>query len=194
MSWDPEINKCIKNGYDKLRLAYRFKNLLSKESKKLLVQSYILSQFNYSSIILQNLTKTQIDKLQKFQNTCIRFILNLRKFDHISEGRLSLGFLKMSKIRDLQSLTLMHKIRSGKAPFYLVNRLSFQGDHHNHRTRARANTCTRRFNTNFGKNCFFNCMSKKYNELSNQLNITPQLSILSFKSKLKKYFIDELNT
>ena len=69
MSWESEINKLIKNGYFKLRQAYRFKNFLSKESKKLLVQSYILSNFNYSGIIIQN--------------NCIRFILNLRKFDHL---------------------------------------------------------------------------------------------------------------
>ena len=193
MSWDPEINKCIKNGYDKLRHAYRFKNFLSKNSKKLIVQSYILSQFNYSSIILQNLTKAQMDKLQKFQNTCVRFILNLRKFDHISEGRASLGFLKMSRMRDSQALTLMHKIRSGKAPLYLANKISFQSDHHEHRTRARANICTRRFNTNFGKNCFFNCITKKYNELSNKLNINPKLSISTFKNKIKQHFMDELN-
>ena len=56
---------------------------MSKKSKIILVKSYILSQFNYSSIILQNLSKTLSDKIQKFQNTSVRYILNLKKFDHI---------------------------------------------------------------------------------------------------------------
>ena len=59
MSWDPEINITISSGYLKLKQVYRFKNFLSKCSKKLIVQSYILSHFSYSSIILQNLTQEQ---------------------------------------------------------------------------------------------------------------------------------------
>ena len=189
MSWDSEINKCISNGYLKLKQAYRFKHFLSKTSKKLIVQSYILSQFNYSSIVLQNLTKAQSDKIQKFQNTCVRFILNLCKFDHISEGISSLGFLKMSKNRNLQSLTLMHKIRAGLAPQYLKDKMSFIGDSHAHATRNRTNIRTRRHKTNFGKNCFFNYISNKYNEITNKLNIATTISINSFKFKVKKDYL-----
>ena len=98
MSWNEEINKCISNGYLKIKQAYRYKNFLSKFSKKLLVQSYLLSQFTYNSIILQNITKAQMDKIQKFQNTCVRFVLNLKKFDHISEGYKSLSFFKNESI------------------------------------------------------------------------------------------------
>ena len=190
LSWDAEINKCISSGYYKLKQAYRFKNFLSNHSKKLIVQSYILSQFNYSSIILQNMTKHQIDKIQKFQNTCARFILNLKKYDHISEGLVSLGFLKMAKIRDLQALTLMHKIRSGKAPQYLKDKVSLQGDHHAHLTRNRSNICTRRFKTNFGRNCFLNSIGNKYNEITNRLHILPSTSVNSFKNNIKKHFME----
>ena len=148
MDWDSEIDKSIRNGYMKLRQAYRFKNFLSKNSKKLIVQSYILSQFNYSSIILQNLTKFQMNKIQKFQNTCVRFIMNLRKYDHISDAYVSLEMLKMDQIRDVQALTFMHKIVKQKAPTYLTSKLSFQGDHHAHQTRSRCNINTYRFRNN----------------------------------------------
>ena len=176
MSWDSEINKCISNGYLKLRQAYRFSKFLSKKSKTIIVQSYILSQFNYSSIILQNLTKTQMDKLQKFQNTCVRFILNLRKFDHISEGFTVLIFLKMHQMRDIQALTLMHKIKGNLAPHYLTSRLVSQGSHHGHRTRIANNIFISHFKTNYGRDRFFCRIAKKYNELSTLLLITPSLS------------------
>ena len=189
LSWNAEINKCIANGYAKIKQAYRFKNFLSKPSKKILVQSYILSQFTYNSIIIQNLTKAQIDKIQKFQNTCVRFILNLKKYDHISEGYKSLGLLKMYQLRDVQSLCLMHKIINSRAPKYLTEKIHFQGDHHNHLTRNRSNIRLGRFKTNYGRNCFFNKISDKYNELIGLLNLSTDISSLSFKFRIKKYFV-----
>ena len=188
MSWEPEINKCISNGYGKLKQAFRFKNFLSQNSKKLVVQSYILSQFNYSSIILQNLTLSQMEDIQKFQNTCVRFILNLKKFDHISHGFKSLGFLKMQQLREVRGLTFMHKILKGKAPAYLLEKLIFQGDHHSHLTRARSNIRCSRFRTNYGRNRFFNFIGKKYNEITRLLDISTSLTVNTFKFKLKKHF------
>ena len=126
--------------------------------------------------------------MQKFQNTCARFILNLRKFDHISEGLASLQFLKMNKMRDTQSLTLMHKIKGNLAPHYLTSRLVSQGNHHQHRTRAANNIFISRFKTNYGKNRFFCRVAKQYNELCALLEISPSLSVSSFKEKIKKHF------
>ena len=191
MSWVSEINMLISNGYFKLRQAYSFKNFLSKPSKMLLVQSYILSGFNYSGIILQNLYKFQAEKLQRFQNACVRFILNLRKFDHISEGFKSLNLLKMDKIRSVQNLTFMHKIVRGEAPAYLCEKINYQGDHHSHVTRARLNIRISPFRTNYGMNCFFNSIGKEYNNIINTLDLTPlDCNTATFKNKLKKHFLE----
>ena len=67
LSWKAEIAKTISNGHGKLTQSYRHKNFLNKKSKVTVSQSYILSQFNYNSIILQNLTQQQITKIQKFK-------------------------------------------------------------------------------------------------------------------------------
>ena len=190
MSWDSEINKCISKGYGKLKQAYRFKNFLSTKSKKVIVQSYLLSQFNYSGIILQNLTKAQMHRIQLFQNTCVRFILNLRKFDHISEAFKSLNFLNMDNSRNIQSLTLMHKILNNKAPSYLCEKIVFQGDNHEHLTRNRTNIRCSTSKTNFGLNRYFNSLGRKYNEISAYLNIPKTLSVNTFKVKLKKYYLN----
>ena len=189
LSWDAEINKCISKGYSKLRQAYRYKHFLSKNSKKLIVLTYVLSQFNYSSIILQNLTKIQCDKIQKFQNNCARFILNLRKFDHISEGLKEIRFLKMSKNRDLQSLVLMYKICHNLAPSYLCERISYRVNHHRHNTRSKFNIHIKHSRTNFGKYSFFNNISNKYNILTQELDLNNNISLNSFKSKLKTHFL-----
>ena len=184
MSWESEINMLISNGYYKLRQAYSFKNFLSKSSKMLLVQSYILSGFNYSSIILQNLYKYQLDKLQKFQNACVRFILNLRKFDHISAGIKSLNLLKMDELRSIQNLTLLHKIVQGNAPAYLCEKINYQGAHHSHGTRSRFHIRLYNFRTNYGKNRFFNSICKEYNRIVRILSLTPmECSLYTLKNR-----------
>ena len=193
MSWDSEINKCISTGYGKLKQAYRFKNFLNSKSKKIIAQSYLLSQFNYSGIILQNLTKAQMQRIQLFQNTCVRFIMNLRKFDHISGAFKTLNFINMENLRNIQSLTLMHKILNNKAPHYLCEKIVYQGDHHSHLTRNRANIRCSTSKTNFGLNRFFNCTGRMYNELSTSLNFPKTISVNTLKFRLKNYYFNNLN-
>ena len=190
MSWDSEINKCISKGYGKLKQAYRCKNFLNYESKKAIVQCYLLSQFNYSAIILQNLTKMQMHRIQLFQNTCVRFIQNLRKFDHISGAFKSLGFLKMENLRNVQSLTLMHKIVNNKAPAYLTEKIMLQGDHHQHFTRNTTNIRCSTSKTNFGLNRFFNGIGRKYNEISSLLKFPRDISVNTLKVKLKNHYLN----
>ena len=189
LSWDVEINKTISKSYSKLREAYRHKNFLSKGSKVSIVQSYLLSQFNYSSIILQNLKNYQIKKIQTFQNTCTRFILNIRKYDHISQGFKSLGFLNMDNSRKLQSLSLMHKIMRNEAPQYLSDNITRNEQIHNYATRTRSNIHINNSRTNLGQNCFFNSVGRLYNQITEMLDISTDLSINSFKLKVKKHLL-----
>lgn len=191
LSWNSEIDKTISKGYGKLKQAFSSHNFLNKESRITIVQSYLLSQFNYSSIILQNLNKGQITKIQKFQNTCTRFILNLRKYDHISQGFNSLKLLNMENSRKLQALSLMHKIVNKQAPLYLSNKVTYNQNFHQHLTRARANIRIRKCRTNFGRNCFFNAVGTQYNQILNTLDISNNVSLNIFKSKTKNLLLNE---
>ena len=190
LCWDPEINKVVANGYAKLKQAYFSINFLNEKSKITLVKTYLLSQFNYNSIILQNLNNGQISKIQQFQNACTRFIFNLRKFDHISQDFNSLNILNMINTRNLQSLTLMHKIITKQAPIYLTDKVIFNHNIHNHRTRTRRHIRTRNFNTNFGRNCFHNKIGNLYNQVTNSLEITAEVSVNAFKNKVRKYLLN----
>ena len=105
----------------------------------------------------------QINQIQMFQNTCVRFILNIRKYDHISAGFNSLDLLNMENSRKLQALSLMHKIVKKSAPQYLVDKIVFNEDVHGHATRSRGNIHLSRFRTNFGHNSFLNHVGNLYN-------------------------------
>ena len=128
-------------------------------------------------------------KIQRCQNMCTRFILNLRKFDHISEGFNSLQMLNMENARKLQSLCLMHKLVQKNAPSYLLEKLTFNENVHNYHTRSRAEIHIRQFRTNFGRNCFLNSVGQLYNYITNHLGITNNIAVSTFKLKVKNYFL-----
>ena len=57
MTWEKHINKAVSKAFGKLKCAYRAKNFLNKKSKATIVEYYVLSHFNYCSILMQNLTQ-----------------------------------------------------------------------------------------------------------------------------------------
>ncbi|KAG8243124.1 hypothetical protein J6590_051243 [Homalodisca vitripennis] len=59
-------------------------------------------------------------------NRALRFVYNLKKFDHISEYRLNAKVLSIMGVSDLQTVDLVHKILQTGKPEYLGNKLVFR--------------------------------------------------------------------
>ena len=76
--------------YGKFKQAFRFKKFLSQKAKLNISETYILSQFNYCDALFLNASNILKNKIQKVQNSCLRFALDLRKFEHITIHRKTL--------------------------------------------------------------------------------------------------------
>ena len=188
LTWIRHINLLIAKAYGKLRHGFRLKNFLSEASKLNLVETYILSQFNYGDVILQNLS-TQLEfKVQKLQNRCVRFIYGLRKYDHISAFIKTKNILNMKNRRLLHGLSFMFKIKNRMAPNYLCKRISLHNETHSHFTRNRQNIDPPFARTKIRSMSFFVYICKKYNEMSKDVNID-NISLHTFKVKCKKYLL-----
>ena len=186
LSWDKHINKCIGKAYGKFKQAFRFKHFLSTEAKLNISEMYILSQFNYCDALFLNASKILKNKIQKVQNSCLRFALDLRRFDHITAHRQRLGHLSMNDRRSLHSLTLMHKINKHIAPSYLTTRITHHADIHNHNTRNRQGLAIANMKTAKKSNSFFGCIQKLYNNVTGNSDFS-HISVDTFKTKCKKY-------
>ena len=189
LTWIRHVNLSIAKGYGKLKQAYRFKNFLDESSKHHLTETYILSQFNYADIVLQNLSEQLQNKIQKMQNRCIRFTFGLRKYDHISAFTKNKKILNMKSRRLLHSLTLMFKIKNDKAPMYLCKRIKSHSETHSHFTRNRLNINPPFARTKLRSMSYFVYISKKFNELSKNINVN-NISINTFKTKCTHYLLD----
>ena len=153
----------------------------------------VLSQFNYADVVYMNMNKITQNKIQKIQNLCIRYIYNCKKGsrESISTLRKELGWLSMSERRASHGLTLMFKIASGCAPNYLADLITFTNEIHQVNTRSsRRNAIwiSKDIKLKARRNSFVFTMSVLYNKLPE--NIINSVSVAIFKTKLKKYIIE----
>ena len=191
-SWSKHVNLITAKAYGKLRQAFRFKNFLSPQAKWNLSETYILSQFNYGDIILQGINKQLLNKIQKIQNSCIRFSFGLRKYDHVSHTRKTNKILCMQDRSLLHSLTLMFKITKNVAPNYLTNRITYHNNLHNYNTRHRNDIAAPFARSTIRSLSFFVYIAKKFNEISGSINFSGS-SINIFKTKCIDYLRNKDN-
>ena len=72
-----------------------------------------------------NITEQLLNKLERLQNLCIRYVFGLRKFDHISEFRSRLNWVAIRDRRNLHTLSLLYNILNNPhSPSYLVSRFT----------------------------------------------------------------------
>ncbi|KAG8265754.1 hypothetical protein J6590_087802 [Homalodisca vitripennis] len=67
--------------------------------------------------------------LTRLLNRALRFVYCLRKFDHISEYRLSAGVMSVEDCFHLQTVKLIHKVLQTGRPEYLRRKLVFRHEH-----------------------------------------------------------------
>ena len=128
--FDPDLNfkfhlqAKMKAAVIKLKHLYQFCVILTSEIKLRLISSLVIPLFDYCACVyVPNLSQADKHRIQVFQNSCLRFVYNVRKFDHISNYR------EVAKMDNIESrtekmyLTLIHEILQTKTPRYLYDNL-----------------------------------------------------------------------
>ena len=55
LSWTKYVNISVSSAYRRLNQCYRHKKFLTMQTKINICESYVLSNFNYSDVLLQNM-------------------------------------------------------------------------------------------------------------------------------------------
>ena len=82
----------------------------------------------YDSIVWSNTSNNNIKKLQLVQNFACRIVLDIRKFDHISEGLRSLNWLSVKDFLFLKDSIIVYKCLNNKMPSYLSGKFTIHDD------------------------------------------------------------------
>ena len=121
LSWRRHININIGKAIAKFKDINRYKRFLDENSKIILCNSLILSQFNYGDLVYMNIDMYLQRKIQKIQNMCLKFIFNIKRREHWNSAELlkKINWLSMKDRRVLNGLSLLFKTLNGKGPDYL---------------------------------------------------------------------------
>lgn len=127
-----------------MRSLYRLKNLLPAHIKAMLVQSLIFPMIDYGDVCYYDLNADLLNKLDRLLNNCIRFVFNLRKYDHVSAHRSLLKWLPIRQRRALRALTsLFSLLNNPSSPSYLTSQIQLIFSAHSKNLRCTNNRLLR---------------------------------------------------
>jgi hypothetical protein len=125
LSWAPEAcrrSKKIFGAMHQLKLA---KQILPQDLRKQLVVSLIFPLLDYCCVALLDIIKESDLLIQRALNSCVRFIFNSNRYEHITPYFEELQWLKVRERRQYFVGCLLFSIFTSKIPDYLSSQISF---------------------------------------------------------------------
>ena len=134
LTWQNHINTLQKKIRGGLFMLKSIRNIVNKNVLLTVYNSIIMSHLNYCDVVWGNCGVTNQKVLQKVQNRAARIINNAEWNSSATENLSKLNWLTLDKKRKENIAVMMHKILSGRAPDYLIEKFSFR--EHGHNTRS----------------------------------------------------------
>lgn len=178
-----QVNDLVQKAYVNLKYIYGNRYYLTQSAKILLCETLVLSLFNYAdSLYGPCLTSISVNKIQKVQNSCLRLIYGIRKYERISHKLKEIKWLNMKNRRLHHSACLFHNIVINKTPSYLHNKIKFRTDVHTLNIRFKGLLTPPIHQTELFKRSFRYQICKVYNGIDKELKTC---TIGTFKHKFK---------
>jgi hypothetical protein len=125
LSWNEHCGFLINKVFSILAQLRRNFSYIPFHVRRTLVQSLIFPHFDYLLPLCTNISQTNLIKLQRAQNACIRFVCNVSKFQHITPSYHLLDFLKLEERQKMIIANMVFKIISNGNPQYLRQQYEF---------------------------------------------------------------------
>ena len=189
LSWQPQVNNVSRRIFSKIHSLKRLQQFIPIKTKVHLCQTLLLPVLDYGDVCYLDLTEDRLNKLERLQNLCIRYIFGLRKYDHVSEFRARLNWVEIRDRRNLHILSLLFNIlKNPHSPSYLNSRFTALAAHGlGLRSESLLTLLIPKHSTVFYEHSFTVCAAKLWNKLDP--DIRNASSIYAFKSRLKKLFL-----
>ena len=126
LSWSNHITLISKRIHYSFHSLKRLQSFLPFDVKVTLAQTLLLPLLDYADVCFLDSTEDLLNKLERLQNLCIRFIYGLRKYDHVSRYRIELKWLPIRRRHDLHVLCMLFNILNNPSfPQYLRERFEY---------------------------------------------------------------------
>ncbi len=191
MLFDVHIAELSTKVMGTLMFINRVSENFDKPTRKVIVQSLVLSLINYCICIWGSTNNTLIHTVQKLQNFAAKVVNgDARKYDHVTPIIKELEWLNVKDKYYLEKLTTVYKSMNGLYPDWYLN-LPTVRDNTTTTTRQGNNLYIKRTKTDTGARATTVCGPKLWNELPHY--ITSSGSLHSFKSSLRNLLLNALN-
>lgn len=135
LSWTDHINSVVSKVLSTVAQLKRNINCLPVSVRQKLVQSLVVPIIDYGSVLFSDATVHSQIKLKRLLNSCVRFVLNVPKYDHITEHYRKLQWLDVEQRRTFAIAQLTRKILKFKTPPYIYDKFTFMSNIHSHGNR-----------------------------------------------------------
>jgi hypothetical protein len=122
LSWGSHVEQICKKVLSILAQLRRNALFMPVEIKSRIVSSIVMPHITYGNSIMSDMHVINVNKMQRLQNSCIRFIFNLRKDEHVTQYYKKLGWLKVNESRILSISLQIWNIFKKKKPSYLYEK------------------------------------------------------------------------
>lgn len=178
------VSLCLQRGYGSLKMLYPHRSYLSRPVKVALCSSLVLSRLQHCCQLYSAcLDGEYAYKVQKLQNSCLRYIYGVRKYEHISHFLKPTNWLNMNNRFKMYRLCFYHSVMTKKEPRYLYNKIRYRTDVHNINIRRKDAISIPRHNMEMYKRSFSYSICTEYNDVPSELKL---LHMKSFRSKIFK--------
>lgn len=136
LSWETYISNTISRANAALHRLKIFKHLFSSRVRSRLVSSLIYPIFDYGCTLLMNLTDIDSLRLHRAFNRCVRFIFQIKWYEHITPYYEKLRWLKLKLRRIFFMGNMLFKILETGRPRVLYDGYSFRDPQQYRETRT----------------------------------------------------------
>lgn len=192
LKFDKNVNYICRKIGQKVNVLNRLRNQLNCQQKITIYKTLVQPHFIYCASVLFLIQDSDVYRLQKLQNKCMRNILRLNRYADVNLMLEKLNFMNVKQIIQFYTLIFLNKIVRGSAPKYLTEKIKYRNENSRASTLRNADMIQTTFVTkSFSRNSLFfrgiNCYNALPKDITNELNDN------SFNKKLKKHIMQNIN-
>lgn len=186
---EAHINIVRKKVYGSLNAIRPLKKILTTENKLQLIKTLVYPIIDYMDVVYHEFgvhgTRGNSESLEKLLNCCIRFVLNVKRHEHITPYRKELKMLPLFDRRTVHIAGMIHKILNCEAPPYLNDIITVN----NNNMRSQNKLIIQKPMTNFHKTSMHVGGPRIWNDVPQ--NIREIAIYETFISELREYFLNK---
>ena len=186
LNFDPHISDLCKKAATQLNVLKRLKQFIGFEEKKILVQSFVYSNFNYCPLVWHFSSAKSLQKVERIQERALRFLFNDNNSTY--EELLTKSGKNYMHVSRLRALCIeIYKTMKQLNPVFMQNIFSFKSSVNLSRSQRNPYDLLhhRPNQTNFGTNSLRALGPKIWNGLPNEMKSAQNIDV--FKRLIKQW-------